>query len=360
MGEGHAGAAIHNGRVYVIDYDRDKQEDAIRCLSLDSGEEIWRYTYSVEIKRNHGMSRTVPVVNDKYVVALGPKLHLHCLDAVTGEKKWFIDLVKDYDCVIPQWYAGQCPLIEGDTVIIAPGTKPLIMRVNLETGEVVWRSQPDLDDMGMTHSSVLPIEFEGIRQYVYCTQEGAVGVAADDGRRLWTLPDWKIGIANIPTPVWLGDGRLFFSGGYEKGSMMAQLEKTADGGIGAKELWSLPARDFGSDQQTPIYYNGHIYGVKPRPAELLCLDPKDGARLWTSGGARRFGLGPYVIVDDLLFVLDDRSCNLHMLEANPKEYKELGRAQMMDGHDAWAPMAFANGLLILRDLTIMKCVDLRK
>ena len=35
--EGHAGAAIHRGRVYLIDYDRDKKLDAIRCLSLDDG-----------------------------------------------------------------------------------------------------------------------------------------------------------------------------------------------------------------------------------------------------------------------------------------------------------------------------------
>ena len=29
LGEGHAGAAVHRGRVYLIDYDREKQEDVI-------------------------------------------------------------------------------------------------------------------------------------------------------------------------------------------------------------------------------------------------------------------------------------------------------------------------------------------
>ena len=42
VGEGYAGAAVLNGRVYVMDYDRDKKQDALRCLSLADGREIWR------------------------------------------------------------------------------------------------------------------------------------------------------------------------------------------------------------------------------------------------------------------------------------------------------------------------------
>ena len=40
LGEGYAGAAVANGRVYVLDYDQEKKGDAIRCLSLDDGREI--------------------------------------------------------------------------------------------------------------------------------------------------------------------------------------------------------------------------------------------------------------------------------------------------------------------------------
>ena len=35
VGEGYAGAAVLNGRVYLMDYDREKKQDALRCLSLD-------------------------------------------------------------------------------------------------------------------------------------------------------------------------------------------------------------------------------------------------------------------------------------------------------------------------------------
>src|ERR1041384_6496262 len=43
VGEGYAGPAVIDGRVYLIDYDHERKQDAIRCLSLDDGKEIWRY-----------------------------------------------------------------------------------------------------------------------------------------------------------------------------------------------------------------------------------------------------------------------------------------------------------------------------
>ena len=64
LGEGHAGAAVHNGRVYILDYDEQARGDSLRCFSLADGREIWRRWYTVEVKRNHGMSRTVPAVDD--------------------------------------------------------------------------------------------------------------------------------------------------------------------------------------------------------------------------------------------------------------------------------------------------------
>ena len=42
LGEGYAGPAVHNGRVYLLDYNERKKADALRCFSLSSGKELWR------------------------------------------------------------------------------------------------------------------------------------------------------------------------------------------------------------------------------------------------------------------------------------------------------------------------------
>jgi len=140
VGEGYAGAAVLNGRVYLMDYDRDKKQDALRCLSLADGREIWRYAYAVSVKRNHGMSRTVPAVTGKFVVAMGPKCHVVCLDPVSGQLLWGLDLVRQYGATVRPWYAGQCPLIDQGAVVLAPGGKDaLLLAVDGQTGKVHWK-----------------------------------------------------------------------------------------------------------------------------------------------------------------------------------------------------------------------------
>ena len=148
------------GRAYVLDYDQTARRDVLRCLSLADGQEIWNRSYPIEVKRNHGMSRTVPTVTDKYVVTLGPKCQVLCVDAQSGDYRWGIDLVREYHAKVPAWYAGQCPLIDGDKVILAPGGDALLIAVDCATGKVLWKT-PNPHGWNMTHSSIIPITFHG-------------------------------------------------------------------------------------------------------------------------------------------------------------------------------------------------------
>jgi len=353
VGEGYAGAAIRAGRVYVLDYDRQKQADAIRCLSLGNGREIWRYSYAVKVKRYHGMSRTVPAVTDKYIVTLGPKCHVTCLDSATGQFRWMLNLVNDFKAKVPPWYAGQCPLIDNDRAIIAVGGDALMIAVDCETGEIVWQS-PNPRRWTMTHSSIMPTDFMGRRMYVYCASGGAAGISADDGSILWENADWKISIANVPSPVIVGEGLIFLSGGYNAGSMMLRLVQEGDK-ISVQPVLRLAADVFGSPQHTPIFYDGYIYGVRP-DGQLACLD-LTGRVVWTSTSAHKFGLGPYIIANGLIYVMNDSGL-LTLAEATPSGYVQLAKAKVLDGPDSWGPMAIASGRLILRDLTRMICIDI--
>jgi len=354
VGEGYAGAAISNGRVYILDYDRESQADCLRCLSLADGKDIWRYSYPVGIKRNHGMSRTVPAVSDGYVVSLGPKCHVICLNAITGEFKWGVDLVRDYGSEVPQWYAGQCPLIDGGRAIIAPGAKALMVAFDLTSGSIVWQT-PNPNGWGMTHSSIMPMEFGSERMYVYCASGGVVGVSATDGRILWETDVWKINIANVPSPLVVGDGRILLTGGYDSGSLMLKLRRDGEH-IVADVQFRLSPSIFACEQHTPILFVNHIYGVRP-DGQLTCMSV-DGKVVWTSGTEHTFdkGLGPLLVAGGMLYVMDSRGF-LTLVEATASGYHELARAKVLTGHDSWGPMAIAGGRLIVRDFTKMVCLD---
>ncbi len=352
VGEGYASPAIHSGRVYLIDYDRAAQADAIRCFSLDNGAEFWRYSYPVKVKRNHGMSRTIPAVTDRFVVTMGPLCHVACLDATSGDLKWFLDLVAEYGAEVPLWYAGQCPLIDNDRAILAPGGNALLMAVDCQTGKVIWET-PNPKKWKMTHSSIMPAVIGGVRMYLYCSGGGALGVSAEDGKVLWEDPEWTVR-TNVPSPVPLGDGRIFLTAGYNRGCRMISVQKDGDS-FAVEKMYELPAEEFGAEQQTPIWFQNHLFAVRAADEQLICMNPQ-GKILWASGSAVKFGLGPFALADGLIFALEDRGM-LRLAEATTDGYKQLAEAQVLTGRDAWGPMAFASGRLIVRDETRMICLD---
>jgi outer membrane protein assembly factor BamB len=357
LGEGFAGAAILNGRVYLLDYDEKLLADVLRCLSILDGKEIWKRSYSIEIGRFHGISRTVPAVTDRYVVTLGPKCHVLCVDAQSGDYKWGIDLVAEHKTKVPQWYAGQCPLIDGGRVILAPAGESLLIAVEGETGKIVWKT-PNPRKWQMTHSSVIPMSFKGRRMYVYCGSGGVVGVSADDGKVLWETTEWRVNMATVPSPLPIGEDRIFLSGGYGAGSMMLALTEQ-DGKIIPSTVFRLGPEVFGAEQHTPIYYKNHIYGLVPTKGQLVCLDLQ-GKPVWNSGPKYQFGLGPFMIADGMLIVLSEKG-QLMLVEATEKGFNPIAQAKVIENaHEAWAPLALAGGRLIARDIVHMVCLDLRK
>lgn len=363
LGEGHAGPAVHRGRIYVLDYDETAGADTLRCFALADGAEIWRTGYAVKTKRNHGVSRTVPAVSDRYVVSVGPQCHAMCADAETGAFLWGMDLARRYQSEVPLWYTAQCPLMDGEVAILAPGGRALMVAVDCASGNVVWET-PNPRGWKMSHASVMPMSFGGERAYVYCALGGIAAVAAEGPRRgqlLWETDLWKHAVV-APSAVDLGNGRLFVTAGYGVGSRLLQVAPRSGGGFDVASVFQLDRSVFACEQQTPVLFEGHLFGVLPSDAgalnrQLACLRP-DGTLAWTSGSAARFGLGPFVIGDGKIFVLRDDGV-LTMAEARTDQYRELARHRVLDGRDAWGPMALTAGRLLVRDSKRLVCLDLR-
>jgi outer membrane protein assembly factor BamB len=89
---------------------------------------------------------------------------------------------------------------------------------------------------------------------------------------------------------------------------------------------------------------------------MTCLD-LDGKVRWASGPAAKFGLGPFMIADGKLIVMNDDGL-LTLAEAGPAGYRALVKNRVLNGHDSWAPMALAGGRLLVRDLTQLVCLDI--
>jgi outer membrane protein assembly factor BamB len=361
IGNGYAAPSVLNGVVYLMDYDEEDRKDLLRTFSLADGTEIWRRSYKVMVKRNHGMSRTIPAVTEDYIVTIGPKCHVVCLDTATGNFKWGLDLQADYGTVEPLWYAAQCPLIEDGKAIIAPsGTDVMMMGVDCETGDILWTT-PNPREWDMSHASIIPMTILGKKMYVYAALGGILGVSADPedvGKILWEIP-WVAKVV-APSPVPIGDDQILITAGYATGNMMLKIIEDA-GAYTAEVLYShAPGEGLSCEQQTPIYSDGLMYGIMPKDAgalkgQFVAYEP-NGELKWSSGSDNRFGFGPFLKADDKFYILDDHGV-LTMLEASTSGYKQLGQAEVLKGHDPWGPIALAGSRMLLRDMDNLICVE---
>ena len=365
LGEGHSGAAIYKGLAYILDYNEEKRADMLRCFSLVDGKEHWTRGYKLNVKRNHGMSRTIPAVTEDYILTMGPMCHVMCLNRADGSMRWGLDVAKDYESEVPLWYTGQCPLIDKNLAIIATGGKALMVAVDCATGQKVWET-PNPNGYKMSHSSVMPFTFGGRKMYVYSPIGALVGIAADGpdaGKILWETSAWNHTVI-APSPVCMPDGKIYITAGYGSGAMMLQLKESA-GKFSIEVLNEyLPKDGLSSEQQTPIYWQGHLFGIMPKDGgtmrnQLICVNPANPKKpVWISGQENRFGLGPYFIADGKLFILND-DATLTIAKPSTSKYIQIEQVKVFeDGHDAWAPFALANGYLLMRDSKKMVCIDL--
>jgi outer membrane protein assembly factor BamB len=169
-----------------------------------------------------------------------------------------------------------------------------------------------------------------------------------------------------PSPVVLDDGHIFMTAGYNGGSAMLRVSEEG-GKFQVKLLWKLDEKEgLSCEQQTPIYFNKHLFALLPdssgaRKQQLVCMNPYEkGKIIWESGKDKRFGQYESMLLADGKFYILDKDAGLTMVKANTQKYEELGRCKLLKGHEAWAPIAMAGNLMILRDEKLLICIDVGK
>ena len=95
LGPGYGGAAVSQGKVYVLDRTRGRQ-DVLRCIDLTTGKEDWTFAYDAPGYISHPGSRSVPVVDGDRVFTCGPFGDVCCVDTHTHKAIWQRDVWRDY------------------------------------------------------------------------------------------------------------------------------------------------------------------------------------------------------------------------------------------------------------------------
>lgn len=376
IGIGYGGPVVKNGKVYFLDRD-DKVGDNLRCFDLNTGKELWSFGYDAPGSVMFPGSRNVPAVDDKFVYTCGPYGDLYCIDINTHKPVWNKNVWKDYGGEeIPRWAISQCPLIYGDLLVVASQAPQAgVVAYDKLTGNLKWKT-PSIGAVGYVSPNVIRID--GKDHIVMLSSSGrgtgndgkAVGIDPQNGNILWEYSKWNCHIS-VPNPVDAGENRVLLTGGYELGATMIKVEKQADGTYSTQELFTT--EEFGDQTKPPIYHKGYFYaqyGTNSRRDGLVCMDP-DGKIMWKTKREPDFNKGSMILADGLILATDGAK-SLYLIEPDPSGFKSLAKAEVLQegtpgssgnptasrGGTAqnWAPLALAEGKLLIRDQSRLMCV----
>lgn len=356
MGMGYAGPCIFGDSVLVLDREGDAR-DVLRRMRLSDGQDVWQFAYEAPGKLDHNGSRSTPATDGKLVFSVGPFGHIRAVNFADGKLVWQADLLKDWGAKRPNWGVAQSPLLWNDWVIFTPwGSKAAIVALNKVDGKMVW-STPNPGGVDQDYQSAVPMMLGDTPTIVSAGRQGScvLGVDAQTGKELWVYKGYK-SEWHIPSPTVIDKERVLLTGGYGAGSVMLKISKTPQG-YEAKEVWKGKA--MGSKIPQALLYQDHIYcNSADVSGGLKCLT-LDGEIKWDSKAAgKTFDMGNLLLADGLLFLIEGKAGTLFMIEASPEGYKELAIASLLKAPEVWAPLAYSNGKLIIRDQHKMVCLDL--
>lgn len=189
------------------------------------------------------------------------------------------------------------------------------------------------------------------------------------GEILWKYTGWECHIS-VPSAVDAGNNKVLVVGGYELGALMIEVKKQADGTYGTTEVFRT--EEFGDQTKPPLFIDGYFYaqfGTNNKRDGLTCMN-MDGQIMWKTKRAPDFNKGSMILADGLILATDGNK-SLYLIEPDPSEFKLLASAEVLgeggtssEGIAAriggptqnWAPIALADGRLLIRDQSRLMCV----
>lgn len=396
LGIGFGGPVIKDGKAYLLDRD-DKYGDYMRCFDMETGKEIWKYGYEAPGSVEFPGSRSVPAVDEKHVYSCGPNGDLYCFDINTHQPVWKKNIWTDFGGKpadpeseggfgdtdrFPMWAIAQCPLLYGDLLIIASQAPDAgVVAYNKLTGEVVWKT-PSLGKLGYVSPSIAKIAGEDQITMITASAGGfggatrepsnVVGLNPKNGDMLWSYKNWSCWIPSS-SAFDAGDNKILIIGGYRAGAAMIQIEK-AGNTYQVNELFKT--EEFGEHTKPPIFHNGYFYAQfsnNERRDGLVCMSA-DGKIMWKTGRAPIFDKGSMILADSLIFATDGQT-KLYLIEPDTTGFKPLASASLLKesgisgneriisivgSNQNWAPIALANGKLLIRGQHQMMCVKVTR
>lgn len=378
LGLGYSGPAIVGNRLYISCGRGDAEYLVAFDLETAKGtppRELWAVKIGPLFQWkgnswNKGPNAS-PTVGGGMVYALGGFGDLLCVAADNGKEQWRKNLPRDFGGEVNPigggleeptplgWGYASSPLLDGNQLICVPGGKRgLLSALDAKSGALIWQSKEVPEQA--CYSSPLAVEVGGVRQYVQAVNAGMVGVAARDGKLLWTYrrsPAYDDAVISMPV---FQDNYVFASVGFGQGCDLLKLNPQGSE-TAVEKIYSNKAienRDGGV-----VLVGGHVYGCSDNRAGWFCQDFKTGKIIWSERG--KLGRGSVTCADGKLYCCAEEGGLVVLVQASDKGWNELGRLKLprtsplrQPSGRLWTHPVISGKKLYIRDQELLFCYDL--
>jgi outer membrane protein assembly factor BamB len=350
-GLGYSGCAVVQGVLYTMGLEGDTEQ--LLAFDANTGDLKWSTPIGPIFTNKWGDGpRGTPAVDGNRVYALSGQGYLLCANCADGKPVWTAAL-KDFGGKPPGWGYTESLLVDGNNVVCTPGgAQGTMLALDKTTGKKVWQSTDWTDPA--QYASIVPADIHGARQYVALTAQHIAGIDAKSGAKLW-LADFSGRTAVIPTPIVLNN-TVYVASGYGVGCKLIH--------IGAKNVvqdgWTNT--NMVNHHGGVVLVDGYLYGYSDKGG-WTCQDWKTGEVKWAE---KKLGKGAVHCADGMLYLLEESSGTVVLIDASPNGWKEYSRFKLdpqttqrkPDGR-IWTHPVVSDGKLYLRDQELLFCYDIQ-
>ncbi len=363
IGEGVGSPVVAGGKVFY--HDKQQTKEVVHAVDDATGIEIWNFILDDEHKDAQGIGpRSTPLVDSDRVYVQSARGELQCRNVADGKLLWRKNFPADFAALFfgeignPKANGASrhgnvgSPVIEGDRMYVLAGgvDGASIVCLDKNTGDLIWKSQNDQSG----YAAAVLVNVGGVKQIIAFTADGVIGVRTDNGGLLWRFPIKTAFARHVTTPVVVNDIVLVAS--HQHGLFGIKISKD---GTGQKAEQAWLTKNAAINFSSPVVVGQHLYGLGPAK-NIICVDPSTGKIEWSQEGLLQSSAdkahAAFLVMGNNILTLTDGG-QLALFAADPKEFKEISRAQVCG--KTWCNPAYANGKLYLRDQKDLLCVQIQ-
>lgn len=343
-GIGHSSPLLIGSRAYL--FAREGDREVLTCLELDTGKTLWSQGYPAPYTMHpaatsHGLGpKSTPAAAAGRVFTLGISGILSAWDAASGRPLWRHDFGGRFKSTSPLYGAAMSPLADAESVFAHVGGQGdgALQAFDAASGAARWAWSGD----GPGYASPVLATIAGARQLVTQTQRRVVGLAADTGALLWSIPFDTPYEQNAVTPVVAGDVVIY--SGLDQGIQALRVSRRG-AGFAAEPLWSNQEQS--AYLSTPVLDGGVLYGLShKKKGQYFALDAATGRTLWVSEGRQAENAAIVAAADALLLLTTDAT--LIVARKDPKAFAVL-RSYTVAATPTWAHPALSRDRILVKD-----------